>query len=96
MWELNPVKMKVSLMTHPDQPVPTEPGTPVDDDRRKFLAACSKFAVITPPALTVMLSTSLSSKAIASSSGSEKPHPGHGGRDDDFLLWLEKWLDKLF
>jgi hypothetical protein len=87
--------MKVRPMTHADQPVPNEPGTPVDDDRRKFLAACSKFAVITPPALTVMLSTSLSSKAIASSSGSGNPHPGRGRGNDDFLLWLEKLLEKF-
>jgi hypothetical protein len=83
-------------MTRPDQPAPAEPATPLDDDRRKFLAACSKFAVITPPALTVMLSTSLSSKAIANSGGGGDPHPGRGGRDGDLLLWLEKLLDKLF
>jgi hypothetical protein len=38
-------------------------------DRRKFLAACGRFAVITPPALTVLLSTSLNSTAIAHSGG---------------------------
>ncbi|WP_213739092.1 hypothetical protein [Bradyrhizobium sp. dw_411] len=52
--------------------------------------------MITPPALTVMLSTSLSSKAIASSAGGSKPYPGRGGSDNDFLLWLEKLLEKLF
>jgi hypothetical protein len=83
-------------MTHSDQPAPAEPVTPLDDDRRKFLAACGKFAVITPPTLAVMLSTSLSSKAIANSSGGGKPHPGHGGRDDDFLHWFEKLCDRLF
>ena len=83
-------------MTHSDQPAPAEPVTPLDDDRRKFLAACGKFAVITPPTLAVLLSTSLSSKAIANSSGGGKPHPGHGGRDDDWLRWLERLCDRLF
>jgi hypothetical protein len=36
-------------------------------DRRKFLAACGKFAVVTPPAITLLLSTSLNSTAIAHS-----------------------------
>lgn len=48
-----------------DQPSPAE----ANDDRRRFLAACGKFAVITPPAMTVLLSTSLTSAAIAQSGG---------------------------
>lgn len=45
-----------------------------DQDRRRFVAACGKFAIVTPPALTVLLSTSLNSSAIAESSGSvDKP-----------------------
>jgi hypothetical protein len=65
--------------------------TPLDEDRRKFLAACGKFAVVTPPALTVLLSTSLHSEAIASSGG----NGGGGGKPyGDFPLW--KWLEKLF
>lgn len=47
-----------------------------DEDRRKFLATCGKFAVVTPPALTVLLSTSLNSTAVAQSSGRR-------GDDDD-------------
>jgi hypothetical protein len=38
-------------------------------DRRKFLAACGKFAVVTPPAITMLLSTSLTSNAITASGG---------------------------
>ena len=41
----------------------------VDADRRKFLATCGRFAVVTPPAVTLLLSTSLNSDAIASSGG---------------------------
>jgi hypothetical protein len=40
-----------------------------DEDRRKFLASCGKFAAITPPAITMLLSTSLNSEAIAKSGG---------------------------
>jgi hypothetical protein len=52
-------------------------GTPLDDDRRKFLASCGKFAVVTPPAITMLLSTSLSSTAIAYSGG-RGDSDGHG------------------
>jgi len=58
--------------------------TSVDDDRRKFLAACGKFAVVTPPALTILLSTSLNSKAIAQSSGGS----GSGGDGGGLLCQL--------
>lgn len=40
-----------------------------EKDRRNFLAACGKFSVTVPPALTVLLSTSLASPAIAESGG---------------------------
>src|SRR5205814_10332427 len=40
------------------------------EDRRKFLATCGKFAVITPPAVTLLLSTScLHRSAVAQSGG---------------------------
>ena len=42
------------------------PASEADEDRRKFLATCGKFAVVTPPAMTLLLSTSLHSSAIAS------------------------------
>jgi hypothetical protein len=45
------------------------PGTDEIEDRRKFLASCGKFAAVTPPTITLLLSTSLNSNAIASSSG---------------------------
>jgi hypothetical protein len=56
-----------------------------DEDRRKFLATCGKFAAVTPPAITMLLSTSLNSKAIARSggngNGSGNNGWGNGGRD---------------
>jgi hypothetical protein len=68
---------------------------PLDEDRRKFLAACGKFAVVTPPALTVLLSTSLNSDAVAGSGGG-RGRPPRGGRDRDLLEWLERILSKFF
>jgi hypothetical protein len=49
----------------------TGPDTEAREDRRKFLATCGKFAVITPPAVTLLLSTSLHSSAVAQSGGIE-------------------------
>ncbi|KJC40979.1 hypothetical protein UB31_26735 [Bradyrhizobium sp. LTSP849] len=39
------------------------------EDRREFLKSCGKFAAVTPPVMTLLLSTSLTSTAIASSGG---------------------------
>src|SRR4051794_5411871 len=51
-------------------------------DRRKFLAACGKFAVVTPPAITMLLSTSLTSDAIAASNNFAKGNNGPGNGVD--------------
>ena len=53
---------------------PNEDLTPEQEDRRAFLASCGRFAAVTPPALTLLLSTSLTSDAIARSGAH-----GHGG-----------------
>jgi hypothetical protein len=37
------------------------------EDRRKFLISCGRFAAVTPPAMAALLSTSLTSTAIARS-----------------------------
>jgi hypothetical protein len=70
-------------MAHDQGEASVDIQTPLDDDRRKFLAACGKFAVVTPPALTVLLSTSLNSTAIAQSGGREDKDPGNGGRGNN-------------
>ncbi len=61
------------------------PGTDTDEDRRKFLAACGKFAAVTPPAITLLLSTSLTSDAVAQSAGGGNTKGnngwGNGGGD---------------
>ncbi|OYU92209.1 MAG: hypothetical protein CFE29_05250 [Bradyrhizobiaceae bacterium PARB1] len=78
-----------------------EGNAPLDEDRRKFLATCGKFAVVTPPVLTVLLSTSLNSAAVAKSGGNgtghnEPPCWDNGGRDRDLLEWLERLTGKFF
>jgi hypothetical protein len=60
-------------MSHP------ECETASDADRRKFLATFGKFAVITPPAMTLLLSTSLTSTAIAQSAGKGSNGKGNNG-----------------
>jgi hypothetical protein len=59
----------------PEQNQPS--STDANEDRRKFLASCGKFAVVTPPAITMLLSTSLNSEAVARSGGGGG---GGGGR----------------
>ena len=44
------------------------------EDRRKFLISAGRFAAVTPPAIALLLSTSLTSDAIAGSGAN-----GHGG-----------------
>ena len=48
---------------------PLEKLSPGEDDRRVFLKSCGRFALTVPPAMTILLSTSLSSPAIARSTG---------------------------
>ena len=55
----------------------TTPHT-TEDDRREFLKKCGKFAAVTPPAVTLLLSTALNSGAIALSGGTR---PGNGNGD---------------
>jgi hypothetical protein len=66
------------MTTHNEEPGLVN-STPVDDDRRKFLATCGKFAVVTPPALSILLSTSLNSEAIAQSGGRGDNNRGDHG-----------------
>ncbi len=63
-----------------------EPSSPADQaradqDRREFLEKCGKFAAITPPAMTFLLSTALNSKVIAASSGSASGPRGNPGNN---------------
>ncbi|SFO57379.1 hypothetical protein SAMN05216330_103694 [Bradyrhizobium sp. Ghvi] len=65
----------------------SEPMTHLDtegDDRREFLKNCGKFAAVTPPTVTLLLSTSLTSAAIAGSGGHiVRGNNGFGNGGDD-------------
>jgi hypothetical protein len=63
------VDRPLAFMEFPMTELHTAPDTGAMEDRRKFLATCGKFAVITPPAVTLLLSTSLHSSAVAHSGG---------------------------
>jgi hypothetical protein len=60
----------------------TTPPTP-EDDRREFLKKCGKFAAVTPPVVTLLLSTSLHSGAIAQSGSGGRPGNGYGDKNHD-------------
>jgi len=51
----------------------------ISADRRAFLAAAGKFAAVTPPVMTMLLSTSLASPAIAVSGGGGNTIHGNNG-----------------
>lgn len=51
-----------------------------DDDRRAFLKTCGKFAAVTSPTMTLLLSTSLTSRAIAHSGGVNAATQNDSGR----------------
>jgi hypothetical protein len=56
---------------------------PEHDDRRSFLKKAGTFAAVTPPAVTFLLSTSMSSRAIAASGGhGPKGNNGVGNGQD--------------
>lgn len=53
----------------------------VTEARRKFLASCGKFALVTPPAVALLLSSAERNFAVASSGGG-RSHD-HDDHDDD-------------
>ncbi len=62
----------------------SSPGNLSSEDaaRRDFLKKTGRFAAVTAPAITLLLGTSLDSKAIAASSGTR---PGHGWGDKNHI-----------
>jgi hypothetical protein len=63
-----------------------EPISSEDQARRDFLKEAGRFAVVTPPAITLLLGTSLNSRAIAGSAGSGGKggsRPGYGIGDSN-------------
>jgi len=67
------------LMAHDENETPSS-----SNDRREFLKKCGRFAAVTPPAITMLLSTSLTSNAIAKSGvGRVKGNNGWGNGGGD-------------
>jgi hypothetical protein len=65
-----------------------QPNSSEDQARRDFLKKAGRFAVVTPPAITLLLGTSLNSRAIAGSAGSGGKgkggsRPGYGFGDSN-------------
>lgn len=58
-----------------------QPVLPKDTDlaRRNFLKSCGRFAVVTPPAISLLLSTSLNSPAVAASGANGSSGNGSSG-----------------
>jgi hypothetical protein len=54
---------------------PQETRSREGTDRRAFLATAGKFAVVVPPAMTMLLSTTMNSPAIAQSAVSAPTEP---------------------
>ncbi len=54
-----------------------------DEDRRQFLKTCGRFAVVTPPVMVTLLSTTLTSTAVMASSGRVHRNNGWGNGGND-------------
>ncbi|WP_436248626.1 hypothetical protein [Mesorhizobium amorphae] len=67
-----------------ESPKRSEPEALVSEAqaRRDFLKKAGRFAAVTPPSVTLLLGTSLSSAAIAKSGGSR---PGNGWGDKNHI-----------
>lgn len=59
----------------------SDPATPdkLVEARRRFLASCGKFALATPPVVTLMLADAERNYAVAGSGGGGHHHRGHHG-----------------
>jgi hypothetical protein len=52
-------------------------------DRRAFLAKCGRYAIVTPPAVTLMLTASASNPAVAGSGFHSSGNNGFGNGGHD-------------
>ena len=64
------------------EPTGADSLRPEDQARREFLTKTGRFAAVTAPAITLLLGTSLNSRAIAQSAGSK---PGWGFGDENHV-----------
>ncbi len=63
----------------PHDPAPGDEAS--IEDRRKFLKSAAKLAIVTPPSMSLLLSTRMNSQAVAASGGSV------GRRSEGFSPW---------
>ena len=69
------------MSKHPELPL-DEPDSP--EDRREFLRKCGRFAAVTPPAMTMLLSVaSVPSEARASTFGNNSQGQNQGGNQQN-------------
>jgi hypothetical protein len=57
------------------------PPTNITAARRRFLATCGKYAVVTPPTVALMLSVTARKYGVAASGGHANNGFGNGGND---------------
>lgn len=55
----------------------------LQSDRRDFLKSCGKYSLTVPPVMTALLSTTLSSPAIAQSGGTGDRGDGKGSKGNE-------------
>lgn len=58
---------------------PSRPEADVVEARRRFLAACGKFSIATPPAVALMLAAAERNYAVAASGGGGASKQGNNG-----------------
>jgi hypothetical protein len=71
-------RLSNKLVLHGRDAMATEDDAHPDEDRRAFLQNAGKAAVVVPPAMSLLLSTSMSSPAIAHSGGGFWEHGNNG------------------
>lgn len=57
-------------------------GETEDQARREFLKKAGRFAAVTPPAVSLLLATTMNSRAVAASGGT-RPGWGFGDKNHD-------------
>jgi hypothetical protein len=75
----------------PTEQTPEAPGRAPDradrgEARREFLARCGRFAVVTPPAMTMLLMASSIPRDAHAASGTNLPANGQGGSTRQTIL----------
>jgi hypothetical protein len=79
------------LIESPNNAEQTPEGeTSENQARRDFLKKAGRFAAVTTPAITLLLGTSLSSKAMASSSGSGSHRGKKWGWRKHYRRWYRR------